>query len=76
MTATITREVHNGKTYLETTQRGIRYTLRRDQFGWLVSTQRLALGRSNIGGTVRLQTLDEVAAKYRAFAGVDLLQAL
>jgi hypothetical protein len=72
----LTREVHNGTVYLTTEYRGTEYTLRRSQWGWELSTRRLALGRFNMGGFKRFETLDAVQAGCKAFAGVDLLGAL
>jgi hypothetical protein len=73
---TITRGIHNGATYLKTEYRGTSYILRRSQWGWELTTKRLALGRYNVGGRKRFQTLAEVQANCKAFAGVELTEAL
>lgn len=72
----LTREVHNGTVYLTAEYRGTAYTLRRSQWGWELSTKRLSLGRYNVGGFKRFDTLAEVQAKCKAFAGVELTDAL
>lgn len=72
----LTREVHNGTVYLTTEYRGSAYTLRRSQWGWEVTTTRLSLGRWNMGGFKRFDTLADVQAKCKAFAAVDLVEAL
>lgn len=72
----LTREVHNGTVYLTTEYRGTAYTLRRSQWGWEVTTKRLSLGRWNTGGFKRFDTLADVQAKCKAFAAVDLVEAL
>lgn len=73
---TLTREIHNGTTYLATEYRGTAYTLRRSQWGWELSTKRLSLGRYNVGGFKRFETLADVQANCKAFAGVELTEAL
>ena len=72
----LTREVHNGTVYLTTEYRGTAYTPRFSQWGWELSTKRLSLGRYNVGGFKRFDTLAEVQAKCKAFAGVELTEAL
>ena len=72
----LNRTIANGKTYLTTEYRGTEYTLRCGKFGWELSTRRIALGRSCMGGFKRFATLADVQAKCKAFAGVDLLEAL
>jgi hypothetical protein len=72
----LTREVANGMTYLTTEYRGTEYTLRRGEWGWELTTRRISLGRWNMGGFKRFETLEEVKAKCKAFAAVDLLEAL
>lgn len=69
----ITREVRDGKVYLTTDHRGNRYTLSRGQWGWELWTRRLSLGSSNMGGFKRFDSLADVQAQCKAFAGVDLL---
>ena len=76
MTTTLTREIHGGTTYLTAEYRGTAYTLRRGQWGWELSTKRLSLGRFNAGGFKRFETLGDVQANCKAFAGVDLTVAL
>lgn len=72
----ITREIHGNTVYLTTTYRGTIYTLRRSPWAWEVSTRRLALGRSKIGGVKHFDTLADVTANCKAFAGVQLLDAI
>jgi hypothetical protein len=73
---TLTREIHNGTAYLSTEYRGTAYTLCRCQWGWEVSTRRLSLGRHNMGGVKIFKTLADVQANCKAFAGVELTEAL
>jgi hypothetical protein len=73
---TITREVQNGTTYLTAEYRGTMYTLCRGQFGWELSTRRIALGRFNAGGFKRFDTLAQAAASCKAFAEVEIFEAL
>ena len=75
-TQQITREVANGTVYLTTEYRGTAYTLRRSQWGWELTTKRISLGRWNMGGFKRFDTLADVQAGCKAFAGVDLTEAL
>lgn len=72
----ITREIHDNTVYLATTYRGTIYTLRRSPWAWEVSTRRLALGRGNIGGVKHFDTLADVRANCKAFAGVELLDSI
>lgn len=76
-TQQITREVANGTVYLTTEYRGTEYTLRCGNFGWALSTRRLNYGgRFHIGGFKRFETLADVKANCKAFAAVDLVEAL
>ena len=75
-TQQLTREVSNGTVYLTTEYRGTAYTLRRSQWGWELSTKRLSLGRYNVGGFKRFDTLADVQANCKAFAGLELTEAL
>jgi hypothetical protein len=74
--AQITRTVANGVAYMTTEYRGTEYTLRRGSFGWELTTRRLSLGRWNMGGFKRFETLADVQANCKAFAAVDLVEAL
>ena len=76
-TQTLTREVHNGVAYLTTQYRGTEYTLRCGQFGWEMSMRRLNYGdRFHMGGFKRFATLADVKTNCKAFAGVELVEAL
>lgn len=75
-TIQITTEVVNGHKYVTTEYRGTAYTLRRSQWGWELSTKRLSLGRFNTGGFKRFDTLADVQAGCKAFAGVELCEVL
>jgi len=72
----ITRKIANDTVYLATEYRGTEYTLRRSQWGWELTTRRIALGRWNMGGFKRFATLEAVKAGCKAFAAVDLVEAL
>lgn len=72
----ITREIHGNTVYLTATYRGTVYTLRRSPCAWEVSTRRLALGRNNTGSVKHFETLADVKANCKAFAGVELLDAI
>lgn len=75
-TAQITREIRDGKTYIHTEYRNAKYTVVRGQFGWAVYVCRNGMGRHHFG-TIRVcQSWDEVTAKYKAFAGIQLLDAI
>ena len=73
---TITTEVHNGDKYITTEYRGTSYTLRRSNWGWEVTTKRLSLGRHNFGGFKRFETFSDVQSNCKAFAGIELTEAL
>lgn len=75
-TQVIARNIHNGHVYLSTEYRGVAYVLRRSKFGWELSTRRLSLGRMNMGGLKRFDTLEAVRAGCKAFAAVDLMDAV
>lgn len=64
MTTTTTID---GSTYITATARGTEYTLMRLADAWFVSSRRLTLGRSHIGGGKHYETLAEVAAGCKAF---------
>jgi hypothetical protein len=67
--------IHDGKPYYSATSRGVSYCAHELGGRWFVSSRRLALGRSNIGGGRYYETLADVAAGCKAFAGLDLLLA-
>ena len=69
------RKVINGEVYISTQARGVKFTLMRNGDGWFVSTHRLALGRSHIGGGKHYATLQEVADCCKAFGGIGALHA-
>lgn len=71
-----TKEIANGIAYTSTNYRGTRYSLRRGQWGWELSTKRLSLGSMNFGGFKRFETLADVKAKCKAFASIELLDAI
>ena len=74
MTATTTID---GSAYITATARGTEYTLMRLSNAWFVSSRRLALGRSHIGGGKHYDTLAEVAAGCKAFGTEeDLMRAV
>ena len=75
-TQQLTREVSDGTVYLTTEYRGTAYTLRRSQWGWELTTKRIALGRWNAGGFKRFATLADVQVGCKAFAGLQLANAL
>jgi hypothetical protein len=62
-----------GKTYYTAVARGVEYTAFEQVGGWFVASHRQALGRRHIGGGKHYETLAEVSAKCKAFAGLDLL---
>ena len=76
MTQTYTTEVHSGEKYVTTIYRGTQYTLRRSQWGWEVSTRRLSLGRWNMGGFKRFDTVAELVAGCKAFGDASSVIAL
>ncbi len=53
--------------YVTAVARGTEYTLMKQGSAWYVASNRLALGRSNIGGGKHYATLAEVAAGCKAF---------
>jgi hypothetical protein len=65
-----------GRKYVSTVARGVRYTLMRLGDGWFVGSHRLALGRRHIGGGKHYETLDAVRAGCKAFAALDVVDAL
>jgi hypothetical protein len=66
----------NGKQYVTTEARGVRYTLAKQVGGWAVYTRRLGYGdRSHVGGCKVFPTLTEVGQKVRAFADFYALAA-
>jgi hypothetical protein len=76
-TQVLTREVANGIVYLTTEYRGTQYILRRASFGWELTTRRLNYGgRFHMGGFKRFDTLANVKASCKAFAAVELVEAL
>ena len=76
-TQVMTREVHNGVVYLTTEYRGTEYTLRHMQSSWWLSTRRLGYGGAqHMGGSKRFAILSDVKASCKAFAAVDLTEAL
>jgi hypothetical protein len=72
-TALITASEHEGKTYYTAVARGTEYCAFECAGQWFVSSRRLALGRSNVGGGRYYATLADVAAGCKALAGLDLL---
>lgn len=60
-----------GRDYYKTTVRGVEYIASRDSYGWGVATRRLAFGRRHIGEFKRYGSLAELAARCKAFAGLD-----
>lgn len=68
--------VIDGRKYVSTERRGVEYTLQRLGDGWFVSSRRLALGRSNMGGGKHYATLEAVKTGCAAFAACDLLEVL
>jgi hypothetical protein len=61
------RTISNNNLYITATARGTEYTLMRQGGGWFVASQRLALGRSHIGGGKHYETLAQVAQGCKAF---------
>lgn len=57
----------SGTKYVTAVARGTEYTLMKQGSAWFVASNRLALGRSNIGGGKHYETLAEVAAGCKAF---------
>jgi len=66
----------NGQKYITNVVRGVEYVLMRNGNEWGVATKRLALGRFNPGGFKSFKTLDDVKANCKAFANVNLLEAI
>lgn len=64
-----------GRTYYSTERRGVEYTARQFAGRWIVSTHRKSLGRSNAGGCKHFDSVEQLAASVRAFAGLDILIA-
>jgi hypothetical protein len=66
----------NGKQYVTTEARGVRYTLAPNGDGWAVYTKRLGYGgRFHMGGCKMFDTLQDVANKCRAFADFYAMEA-
>lgn len=59
----------SGTKYVTAVSRGTEYTLMKQDCAWYVASNRLALGRSHIGGGKHYKTLAEVAARCKAFGG-------
>jgi hypothetical protein len=57
-----------GRQYVSTTARGVAYTMSKAGEEWHVYTRRLALGRWNMGGFKRFDSLAAVATGCKAFA--------
>lgn len=57
----------DGNKYITAVARGTEYTLMKQGDAWFVSSHRLALGRSNVGGGKHCETLAAVAQRYKAF---------
>ena len=75
-TQVMTREILGVTAFLTATYRGTSYCLSRDiEGGWQVATRRIALGRP-CGGCKWFETLADVKASCKAFAAVDLTEAL
>jgi len=73
----ITREVRNNTMYLSTMFKGSTYTLRFANAGWELTTRRMNFGGpQHMGGCKRFATLADVKASCKAFAPIDLLDAL
>lgn len=76
MAAAPSVELINGAPYVSAVRRGVSYCLHRHGDGWGVSSRRLALGRSNVGGFKPYATLSDVAEGCAAFGSAAALVAL
>jgi hypothetical protein len=70
---TIKVEVVNNKKYFTAIYKGTEYTLYELCGDWFLSTRRLALGKSNIGGGKYFDTLKAVSEGCKAFGDVETL---
>ena len=68
----------NGKRYFETVARGVAYCVTYSEVGerWEVRTNRLALGRSNMGGIKFFPTLADAERGCKAIAGLSIVLQL
>lgn len=71
--ATIEQQTIEGTTYYTTVSRGTRYSLRHYKGEWELYSKRLALGRSNVGSFRFYNTLEQIEAEVKAFAGIATL---
>jgi hypothetical protein len=66
----------NGTMYYTATHRGVEYCAHELCGKWFVSSRRLALGPSHIGGGKWYDTAQGVALGCKAFSGLDLLLSI
>ena len=75
-TPSITRDILGGTAFLTAVYRGTSYCLSRDiEGGWQVATHRLGLPRQ-CGGCKWFETIEQVRAQCKAFADLDIWQAV
>ena len=68
---------HDAAPYVSAVRRGVSYCLHRHGEGWGVSSRRLSLGRSNVGGFKSYATLSDVAQGCAAFgSAAELVELL
>lgn len=73
----LTTSIQAGKKYTSTVYRSTEYTMVAGAFGWSVYTRRIGYGgHSHIGGVKVYDTLADLQAKCKAFAGLDLAEVL
>jgi len=69
----IEQQIIEGTTYFTTVSRGTRYSLRQHNSQWELYSKRLALGSSSIGSFRFFDTLEQLEAEVKAFAGIASL---
>lgn len=73
----LTTTIAAGKKYINTVYRGTEYTMVASAFGWSVYTRRIGYGGStHMGGVKMYNTLAELQANCKAFAGLALTEVL
>ena len=73
----LTTTIEAGKKYTSTVYRGTEYTMVAGAYGWSVYTRRIGYGgRHHMGGVKMFDTLADLQAKCKAFAGLDLTEVL